>query len=113
MVQPRLIVRGQRHDQRPFRAQPDLHSGRLLQFGGEGGPARLAFAPERDQGILAGLGFAAGCQHPGGGMARARTRCALVEHRNRHTPRRQPPGDAEPDDAGADDGDVGLFDAAC
>ena len=30
MVQPRLVVRGQRDDQRALRAQPDLDAGRLL-----------------------------------------------------------------------------------
>jgi hypothetical protein len=46
-------------------------------------------------------------------MARGRAGGTLVEHRNRHTACRQPPGDAEPDDAGADDDGGGLLDAAC
>ena len=80
MVDARLVVGGERHDQRAFVAQFDVDAGRLQQFRGEGRPARLALAPERDQRILAGLGLAAGGQHPGGGMARAAAGRAAVEH---------------------------------
>ncbi len=106
MVQPGLIVRGQGDDQGSFLSQLHVDSRGLQELRGEGGPARLALAPERDQRFLAGLGLRAGRQHAGSGMARAGAGGALVEHRDRRAARRQPPGDAEPDDAGADDGDV-------
>ena len=108
MVQPRLVVRGQGDDQRSLRPQFHVDAGRLLQLRGESGPARLAVAAERDQGFLAGFGLRAGREHPGGGVARAGAGRALVEYLNRRALRRQPPGDAQADDAGADDGDVGL-----
>jgi hypothetical protein len=41
-------------------------------------------------------------------MARARTGLAAIEHRNR-CPAGEPPGDTQPDHAGADDGDPRLF----
>jgi hypothetical protein len=41
-------------------------------------------------------------------MARARPGLAAVEQRDRR-PAGEPPGDAQPNDAGADDGDVRLF----
>jgi hypothetical protein len=41
-------------------------------------------------------------------MARAGAGPAAVEHRNRRAAG-EPPGDAQPNDAGADDGDVRLF----
>jgi len=108
MEEPRLVVRGQCDDQRPLRPQSHIDAGHLLQFRGESGPAPLALAPERDQRLFAGLGLRAGGQHARGGVARTGTGCALIEHRNRCVPRRQTPGDAETNDSGADDGDVGL-----
>jgi hypothetical protein len=41
-------------------------------------------------------------------VARARSRFAAIEHRNRR-PAAEPPGDAQANDAGADDGDARLF----
>ena len=75
------------------------------KFRGKGRPARLALAAERDQRLLAGLGFAASRQHAGGGVACARSGLAAVEHRDRGAAGK-PPGDAKADDAGADDGDA-------
>ena len=110
MMQPRLVVRGRGDDQRAFGAQFHIDAGGRLQFGGKGRPARLAVAAERDQRFLAGLGLGAGGEHPGGGVAGARAGRAAVEHRDRCAARGQPPGDAEADDAGADDGDLGFND---
>src|SRR5215813_3598752 len=110
MVQPRLIVRGQGDDQRALGAQFHVHTRDLEQLGGESGPARLAFAAERDQGFLAGLGLGAGRQHAGGGVARATTSRAPVEYLNRRSPRRQSPRNGKADHPGADDGDIRLSD---
>ena len=89
MVDARLVVGGQRDDQRSFRAQFDVDAGRLQQFRREGRPARLALASERDQRVLAGFGFAAGREHPGGGMARAAAGRAAVEDVDASLPARQ------------------------
>jgi hypothetical protein len=113
MAQPCLVVRRQCDDQRPFRAQSHIHAGRLLQFGGESGPPRLAGATERDQRLFARLGLGAGSKHPRSRMARASTARALVEHRNRYAAHGQPPRNAKADDAGTDNGDVGLANIAC
>ena len=104
----RLIVRGQGEQQRALAPQFDVDAARAQQLVGKGRPARLAVAPERDQRLLAGLGLAARRQHAGRGMARARAGLAAVEHRHRR-PAGEPPGDAQADHAGADDGDVRLF----
>ena len=79
MVDTRLVVGGQRHDQRSFRAQFDVDPGRLQQFRRECRPARLAFAAERDQRVFARLGLAAGGEHAGGRMACAAARRSAVE----------------------------------
>ena len=78
------------------------------QFLGKAGPARLAVAAERDQILFAGLGFAARRQHAGRGMARAAARLAAVEHHDIGAAGK-PPGNAQPDDAGADNGDPRAF----
>ena len=106
VVEPRLVVGGERHDQRALVAQFHVDAGRLPQLRRECRPARLALAPERDQRLLARLGLAAGCEHPGGGMGRARSGGAAVEHLDRDAARGKPPGDAKPDHAGANDGDL-------
>ena len=113
MAEPCLVVGRQGDDQRAFRAQFHVDAGCLFQLGGKSGPARLAVATERDEGLLAGLGLGAGREHPRRGMACASTGHPLVEHRDRYAARGQPPGDAQADDAGADDGDAGLANIAC
>ena len=82
MVQPGLVVRGQGDDQGSFPSQLHVYSRGLQELRGEGGPARLALAPERDQRFLAGLRLRAGRQHAGSGMTRAGAGGALVEHRD-------------------------------
>ena len=108
MIQPRLVVGRQGDDQRPLGPQFHVNAGRPLQFRGESGPTRLALAAQRDQRFLAGLGLRAGGEHPSGGVACASASRALVEYLDRRPLSRQPPGDAQPDHPGADDGDVGL-----
>ena len=103
-----LIVRSQRQNQRALLAQFDVDPARLKQLPRKARPARLAVAPERDQRLLAGLGFAARRQHAGRGMACTRSRLAAIEHRDRR-PAGEPPGDPQPNHAGADDGDPRLF----
>ena len=92
----------------PSRRSLDRHAARGLKLGRESRPQRLARAAERDQILLARLGFGAGRQHPGGGMACPCPGRALVEHRHGGAALRQPPGDAKADHAGADDGDLQL-----
>ena len=105
----RLIVRGERENQRAFASQLDVDAGRALKLRGEGWPARLALAAERDQRLFARLRLAAGGQHSGGGVARAGTRLAALENGDRGAAG-EPPGDAEPDDARADDDDARASD---
>ena len=104
----RLIVRGQGEHQRALAPQFDVDATRAQQLFGKGRPARLAVAAERDQRFLARLGFAACRQHAGCGMACAGSGLAAVEYRNR-CPAGEPPGDAQADNASANDGDVRLF----
>ena len=99
------IVRGERQNNRAFAAQIHVDAACALQLFGKTRPARLAIAAERNQCFLAGLRLAAGSQHAGRRMACAGSGFAAIEHRN-VGPRRQTPGDAEPDDAGADNGDA-------
>src|SRR5262249_21038877 len=113
MAQPCLVVRGQGDDQRSLGPQVHIDARDGQQFGGESGPARLAFAAERNQGFFAGLGLGPSRQHAGGRMARAGTGCAPVEYSNRRPPRRQSPGNGKADNAGADDGDLELSDIGC
>ena len=102
-----LIVGGEGKHQGAFVAQLDVDAAGALQFGGEAGPARLALAAKRDQRLFAGLRLAAGGQHPGSSVTRARSRLGAIEHGDRGAAG-EPPGDAEADDARADDGDARL-----
>ena len=104
-----LIVRGQGEMQRAFAPQFDIDAARPQKLLGKGRPARLALAAERDQRFFAGLGFAAGRQHAGRRVAGARSGLAAIEHRDRGAAGK-PPGDAQADDAGADDGDTSADD---
>ena len=113
MLQPRLVVGGEREHQRALRPQLDVDAGRLLELRREGRPAPLALAPERHQRFLARLGLGASRQHPGGSVAGAATGDALVEDRHRGAARGQPPGDAQTDHAGTDDGDARRLGTAC
>ena len=100
-----LIVRGQRQHQRALAPQFDIDAACAQKLLGESRPARLAVAAERDQRLFAGFGLRAGRQHPGRRIARAGSGLAAVVHRNLGAAAK-PPGDAEPDDAGADNGDA-------
>ena len=101
----RLIVGGQRQHQRALAPQFDIDAARPRKLLGETGPTRLAFAAERDECFLARLGLAASRQHAGRGMACPRAGLAAIEHRD-IGPRGEPPGDAQPHDARADDDDT-------
>ena len=68
MLQARLIVGGERHDDGALRAQLNVNPGRLRKLRREGRPARLALAPERHQRLLARLRLAAGGEHAGGSV---------------------------------------------
>ena len=105
MRQRRLIVRGQRQNQRALAAQFDVDAARAQKLLGKSRPARLAVAAERDQVLFAGLGLAARREHAGRGMARARAGLAAVEQQNLGAGG-QPPGNAQPDDARADNDDA-------
>ena len=105
MRKRRLIVGGQRQNERAFAAQFDVHAACGQQLLGKGGPARLAVAAERDQILFAGLGFGAGRKHAGRRIARASASLAAVEQQNLGAGG-QPPGNPEPDHAGADNDDA-------
>ena len=104
----RLIVGGERKNKRAFAAQFDINAGSASKLFRKGWPAPLAIAPERDQRFFARLRFAAGCQHAGGGVACTGACLAAIEHRYSRA-RSEPPGNAEPDHAGADDDDARLL----
>src|SRR5829696_6918138 len=106
MMNSRLVVGGQRNDQRTLGAQFDVDSGHLLQLGCKCWPARLALAPERYQSFLTRLGFRASCQHPGSSMAGAGTGGAAVKYGNSARAACQPPGNAKANDPCTDDDDV-------
>jgi hypothetical protein len=108
----RLIVGGQRNNQRAFGSQLDIDAGRALEFFSEGWPAPLAFAPKRDERFLARLGLGASRQHAGGSVTRAGTGFAAIEHRDGGA-RGEPPANAEPDHARTDDNDARLVSDRC
>ena len=108
----RLIVGSERQHQRALAAQFDVDAAHALKLLGKGRPARLALAAERDQSLFAGLGFATGRQHAGRRVACARSGLAAVEHRDRGAAG-EPPGNAEPDHAGADNDDARLVSDRC
>src|SRR5262249_43230025 len=106
MVEPCLVVCGQGHDQGAFGAQFDVDARGLHQVGGKRRPARLAVATKRNEGLLAGLGLAAGGQHSGCGVGGAAAGCAAVEDLDGRTAGGEPPGNAEANDTCANDGDL-------
>src|SRR5262245_3819029 len=108
LLQPRLLVGGERHDDGALGAQLDVDPGRLWKLRRKRWPARLARAPERHQRLLARLRLAAGGEHAGGRMRGARPGATAVKHLDHGAAGGQPPGNAKPDDAGANDGNLGL-----
>ena len=97
----RLIVGGERQHQRALAPQFNIDAADALQLIGKGRPARLALAAERHQSLFARLGFATGGEHAGRRVAGARSGFAAVEDRDGRAAG-EPPGNAEPDHAGAD-----------
>ena len=100
-----LVVPGQGDDQGAVIAIADILSACGFQFRGEGGPSLLTPAVELQQVQLARFGLDAGGEHTGGGMTGAPADRALVEDVDPAAGLRQPPADAQPADAAADDGD--------
>jgi len=104
MLESRLIVGGERYQQRAFAAQIERRVGSGFQVAREHRPRRLAGAAERHQRLFAGFGLGADRQHAGGRVTSARTGHPLVEHGDSGAALRQPPRDRKADHAGADDG---------
>src|SRR5262249_34216312 len=102
----RLIVGGQRKNDRALAAQFDIDAACALKLFRKGRPALLAFAPKRDECFRARLRLAASRQHAGSGTGCARASLAAIEYRDGRA-RSEPPGNAKPDHAGADDDDAG------
>ena len=100
-----FVVPRQGDDQGAIVAIADILSACGFEFRGEGGPSLLAPAVELQQVQLARFGLDAGGEHAGGGMAGAPADRALVEDVDPAAGLRQPPADAQPADAAADDGD--------
>ena len=109
MAQRRRVVAVQRDDHRALAAILDRNAGGGFEFAGEIGPQTLAFQRQRQKRLLAGLGLDGGRQHAGRRPARAAPGLALVVNRDRATGLREPPRNAEPDDAGADDNGPGTL----
>ena len=108
-----LIVRCQREDQRALPTQLDIDTAGTLKLLGKGRPARLTLATERNQRFFTRLGFAAGRQHSGRGMACPRASLAAIEQFDRRAAVSEPPANAEADHAGADDRNLGRFVSRC
>ena len=108
MADLRLIIGREREHQRALAPQFDVDAARAQKLLGKAGPARLALAAERDQRLFARLGLAARRQHAGRRVARARSGRAAVEYLH-HGAAGEPPGNAKPDHAGADDRDARLL----
>src|ERR1700722_13700273 len=97
-----LIVGGQSEDERAFAAQFDIDAAGSEKVRGEARPARLALSAKGDQRLLARFGFAARGEHAGSRMTCPSAGLAAIEHRDRRAAGK-PPGDAKPNNAGADD----------
>ena len=100
-----FVVPRQSDDQGAVVAIADILSACGFEFRGKGRPGLLAPAVELQQLQFAGFGFDAGGEHAGGGMTGAPADRALVEDVDPAAGLRQPPADAQPAHAGADDGD--------
>ncbi len=83
----------------------DGDSGRRFELGGEAGPGVDRFGHEREEGLLAELGFGRGGEYPGGDARRSGTGRGVVDG-DSGAEVRGPPGDGEPDRSGADDGEA-------
>ena len=103
MAQLRRIVAVQRDDHRALVAILDRDAGGGFEFAREIGPQALAFERQRQQRLLARLGLDRGGEHAGRRPAGAAPGLAAVVNGDRAAGLGQPPGNAEADDAGADD----------
>ena len=93
-------------DERAAAAQPGIGAGGRLELRGELRPRARAAQPELEQRELAGVGLGDGRQHPGRDARGAGAELAALEHADGEAALRRAPGDGQPDDAPADDGDV-------
>src|SRR6185437_9849094 len=99
----RRVVAIERDHQRAFLAQLDALARGGFELGRETRPRVLAGAAEAMQSELAGLGLEAGREHAGRGPARAPSRLAALENRDRAARLREPPADRQADHAAAND----------
>jgi hypothetical protein len=111
VAQARLIIPSQGYDQRALGAQLDVDARRLQKFCRKRRPACLALAAQGDNSLLTRLGFRAGSEHSGGRVGCACTGRAAIKDLDKSAARRQPPGNTEPDNAGANDSDLWFADA--
>ena len=103
MAQRRGVIAVERDDHRALAAILDRDAGGGFEFAGEIGPQALAFERQRQERLLAGLGLDRGGQHAGRRPARAMPGHASIVNGDGAAGLREPPRDAEADDAGADD----------
>ena len=103
MAQLGGVVAIERDDEGTLITITDRNAAGRFQLARKIGPQALAFKRQRQEGLFAGLRLDRGSQHAGCGPAGAMPGFAAVVNRDRATGLRQPPSDAEADDAGADD----------
>ncbi len=103
MAQLRRVIAVERDDDRPLVAVFGRDAGCGLDLAREIRPQALAFERERQQRLFARLGLDRRGKHAGRRPTRAMPGFAPVVDAHRAARLREPPGDAEADDAGADD----------
>src|SRR5438128_3785481 len=103
MTQLRGVVAIERDDQRALVAVFRRDPGGALQFAREIGPQTLAFERQLQQLFFARFGLDRSGEHPSRGPAGAVPGFAAVVDGDRAAGLGETPGDAETDDAGADD----------
>jgi hypothetical protein len=101
VLQGRVVVGVAGHGQGPAGMVADRLAARLLDLGGEPGPAGGRGQVEGEQLVLAVMELGDRGQHPGGGPGRTPAG-GLVDHGHRQAGRGRPPGDAEADDPAPD-----------
>ena len=101
------LVAADRQHQGPVWPVIDRAAGFGFEGVAEPRPAPERFQGERQQRVGAGLVLGGRGQHAGGGEARAGPDRLALQHRHGAARPGEPPRDREPDQAAADDGDVG------
>src|SRR5262250_1532566 len=97
------IVARQRNNDRSFVAIADRDPGRRFDFAREAWPQPLTFERERKELLFSGLGLYCRGEHPGCRPARTPSDPRAVVDGDGTARLRQPPSNAQPNDAGADD----------